>query len=588
MPCQARVIGPRWTFGSRGMSISGPRGPGGAAPQLASVATLVLLAGAAPARIVTPELRLRRRRGRYRGAAVAAGLTEGALRLCLPLCVARLLLLLALGLLGGLHGDPEDLLRHAARDARRHLFEERVSLALVGDERVLLAIAAQVDALAELLHRGEVLDPVDVDRAQEDPPLHHARQLLAELGLAPFVRLVDELRDLLSKLVQARGVGERRRGDLVGAAQHRAERRGEPCAVPFLGVRRDRVRVDHGRGLVVKEADDRLPDVAFLDDLPALVVDDVALVVENVVELERALADVEVAALDLDLRLGDRPGHHPRLDRDGVVEAEPRHEPGDALRGEDADEVVLERAVEARGARVALAAGTPAELVVDTAGLVALGADDVEAALRDDAGPQEDVDAAAGHVRRERHRAVLSGVRDDECLALVVLRVQDLALDAVSLELLREPLALLHARRADEHRLTLLVALRHLGDDGVPLALLGLVDEVVEVRPDHRLVRRDLRDLELVDLVELLRLGRGGPGHSRELGVPAEVVLDRDRRERTGLALDLEAFLRLDRLMQAVRPAAAGHEAAGELVDNDDLAVLDDVFLVAVVERLRP
>ena len=109
----------------------------------------------------------------------------------------------------------------------------------------------------------------------------------------------------------------------------------------------------------------------------------------------------------------------------------------------------------------------------------------------------------------------------------------------------------------------------------------------MEVRPDHRLVRRDLRDLELVDLVELLRLGRGGPGHARELGVHAEVVLDRDRRERTGLALDLEAFLRLDRLVQAVRPAAAGHEAAGELVDDDDLAVLDDVLLVAAVHRVR-
>src|SRR5207245_8815236 len=153
----------------------------------------------------------------------------------------------------------------------------------------------------------------------------------------------------------------------------------------------------------------------------------------------RALADVEVAALDLDLRLGARPGHHPRLDRDGVVEAEPRHEPGDALRGEDADEVVLERAVEARGARVALAAGTPAELVVDTAGLVALGADDVEAALRHHAGPEEGVDAAAGHVRRERHRAVLSGVRHDEPLSLVGLRLHALRLDAVGLDLLRKP-----------------------------------------------------------------------------------------------------------------------------------------------------
>ncbi len=39
--------------------------------------------------------------------------------------------------------------------------------------------------------------------------------------------------------------------------------------------------------------------------------------------------------------------------------------------------------------------------------------------------------------------------------------------------------------------------------------------------------------------------------------------------------------------MQPVRPAAAGHQAAGELVDDDDFAVLDDVFDVALVEVVR-
>ena len=47
------------------------------------------------------------------------------------------------------------------------------------------------------------------------------------------------------------------------------------------------------------------------------------------------------------------------------------------------------------------------------------------------------------------------------------------------------------------------------------------------------------------------------------------------------------AFLRLDRLVQAVGPAAPGHQAAGELVDDDHLAVLHDVVLVAVVQRVR-
>ena len=51
---------------------------------------------------------------------------------------------------------------------------------------------------------------------------------------------------------------------------------------------------------------------------------------------------------------------------------------------EQAHEVVLEREVELRQARVALASGTAAELVVDAARLVALGAEDGEAAGLDD------------------------------------------------------------------------------------------------------------------------------------------------------------------------------------------------------------
>src|SRR3712207_7584305 len=46
-------------------------------------------------------------------------------------------------------------------------------------------------------------------------------------------------------------------------------------------------------------------------------------------------------------------------------------------------------------------------------------------------------------------------------------------------------------------------------------------------------VRRDLDDVEVVDLDELLLLRLRGPGHPGELLVEAEVVLERDRRERS-------------------------------------------------------
>ena len=159
-------------------------------------------------------------------------------------------------------------------------------------------------------------------------------------------------------------------------------------------------------------------------------------------------------------------------------------------------------------------------------------------------------------------------------------------LDAALLELLAEQLGDLDGDRADEHRLALLVAGLDLARDRAPLAVLGLEDLVVLVLADHRAVGRDLDDRQLVDLHELGGLGEGRAGHARELVVHAEVVLQRDRREGLVLLLDAHALLRLDRLVEALRPAAAVEDAAGELVDDLDLAVDDGVVDVALVERL--
>src|SRR5690606_39192233 len=101
---------------------------------------------------------------------------------------------------------------------------------------------------------------------------------------------------------------------------------------------------------------------------------------------------------------------------------------------EDAHQVVFERDVEAARTRVALTAGAAAQLIVDTPRLVPLGTDDVQTArrhhgivtllplfthaaarflvvridggeLRFEIAAEHDVGAAAGHVRRNGHRA---------------------------------------------------------------------------------------------------------------------------------------------------------------------------------------
>ena len=125
---------------------------------------------------------------------------------------------------------------------------------------------------------------------------------------------------------------------------------------------------------------DDLVDVAPFEHALPHAVELVALDVHHLVVLEEVLAREVVSLLDLLLRALDRAGEHAALDRLAVGHADFFEDVHRPLGHEHLQQVVLERAVEPRRAGIALAAGAAAELVVDAATGVALGADDVQAA----------------------------------------------------------------------------------------------------------------------------------------------------------------------------------------------------------------
>src|SRR6202042_2440736 len=69
---------------------------------------------------------------------------------------------------------------------------------------------------------------------------------------------------------------------------------------------------------------------------------------------------------------------------------------------------------------------------------------------------EDDVRPAPGHVGRDGDGPFAPGLRDDERLLLVLLRVQDRVRDALLLQDARDRLALLDAGGADENRVPLL------------------------------------------------------------------------------------------------------------------------------------
>ncbi len=203
---------------------------------------------------------------------------------------------------------------------------------------------------------------------------------------------------------------------------------------------------------------------------------------------------------------------------------------------EHAHEVVFERQVEPRLARVALAAGASAQLVVDASRLVALGAEHVEPAggehlvvlgsdvllrLREDLVPlalvllgvlvrvepalshlldgaelgvsaEHDVGATASHVGGDGHGALAAGLGDNGRLLLVLLGVEDVVADAVLAQFLGLSVSDFSTDTVPT-RTGWPLALRSRMSSMIAsnLACLRLVEEVGLVGADHRHVGGD-------------------------------------------------------------------------------------------------
>ena len=115
-----------------------------------------------------------------------------------------------------------------------------------------------------------------------------------------------------------------------------------------------------------------------------------------------------------------------------------------------------------------------------------------------------------------------------------------------------EQLGVLDGDGTDQHGLAALHALADVLHDGRVFLLGGQVDEIAHVLAHHRLVGRDDHGIQAIDLLEFKGFGIRSTGHARQLVVQTEVVLEGDGGQGLVLVLDLDPFLRLDRLVQTV------------------------------------
>src|SRR5271166_952150 len=196
-------------------------------------------------------------------------------------------------------------------EALHHGLEHVERFALVLHQRVMLTVAAQPDALAQVVHAEQVVFPLLVNHAEHNDALVVAHRVGANQLLFSVVTFFQLVEDGVAEFLTVQLFGF----DTLGADIH--PEAGEYLVlqaldVPILGVR-------FLCGVFVEQATENVANVVLEDEfllvdafqqLPAQSVNRLALLVHHVVVLEQVLAGFEVLGFNRLLRGLDAPRDH--------------------------------------------------------------------------------------------------------------------------------------------------------------------------------------------------------------------------------------------------------------------------------------
>ena len=107
------------------------------------------------------------------------------------------------------------------------------------------------------------------------------------------------------------------------------------------------------------------------------------------------------------------------------------------------------------------------------------------------------------------------------------------------------------------------------------------------INSDTRFVCRNINDFQPVNFSEFRRFGHCRSRHARQFRIQAEIILERNRSQRLVFRLNFNVFFGFQSLMQTVGITSAFHHAAGKFVNDDNLAVADNVIDVALKKFMR-
>ena len=165
---------------------------------------------------------------------------------------------------------------------------------------------------------------------------------------------------------------------------------------------------------------------------------------------------------------------------------------------------------------------------------------------------QLDICTTARHVGSNGHRSVYTCISYDFRFLLMILGIEHVMLDSLSLEHSAQELRYFDRDRTDEHRLSFGMCPLYFLYYCFIFFFLCLIYSIFKVDTLYRFIRRDLDNVHSIDIPELFLLSERCTGHTTLLVKFIKQVLESDRSQSLALPADFHMFLCLNCLMETV------------------------------------
>ena len=199
---------------------------------------------------------------------------------------------------------------------------------------------------------------------------------------------------------------------------------------------------------------------------------------------------------------------------------------------------------------------------------------------------QLNIGTTTRHIGSDGHLTRQTSLSHNFSLALVLFGIQHIVFDVAHSQHFAEFFRDFDRSSTHQDRPTRLRKTFNFLNNGIVFLTCGAVYAVVHIFTRDRTVGRNNHNVEFVDVPKLTRLSFSRTGHTRQLVVHTEIVLQRDSSESLSSRLHFNTFLRLDSLVQTVRITASLHNTSGLFVNNLHLSVHNDVLVVFLEQRV--